>query len=279
MVKSENNPQGSSAVLEDIYETFLCSFSREGINWLLRLFETSGYQEMANFHKGVLQMSQQELQMRVLNPYWESNLPFVNTYLWKQQNGEISKISRLCGIGDGRDWPLWIIHRTMYSLGYDYIVEQPFLDYFFNEPSTHSKEVNRYLGFHRRIQEYANDDYFSYLAGELNVFGPRLIEHPRLDDIREFLDYIIENIDKEPQLQYLYLVQYVLLSHDLSYPPERTWPACSSILAREIGGFPEYLGFLVAIRMYGEKAKKALRRHQLVERYGGFALLEALAEL
>jgi hypothetical protein len=82
------------------------------------------------------------------------------------------------------------------------------------------------------------------------------------------------NINKDKRLEWLTLSSFTMLVYDLSYPEEKTWPVYQEIINRDYKSIFDYVGWLLGIRMYGDKARRELERMEIM---GGYELLNALA--
>lgn len=208
----------------------------------------------------------------------EDKVAYLNVFLWRQKYGDIGRKHRIKYDFYSLTYDIQLIHRFMIANGYEGIEHMRLNTKNIDIISTYDTEIEHYLDAFRAtdgFQEasgYAYDDDFTSLATYLTIIGPIIHQHPRLAEIRAFVDYLLDHWQEDSRLAWLSPGLFTMMVADLHYDPARTWPLYQ-LLCPQIGLF-DYPALLLGIRMYGDVARATLQ-HQDIP--GGYALLEALS--
>jgi hypothetical protein len=206
-----------------IFNLFLCFLTEKGVNILLRhcLREPNGT-ELAKRINQLLRADERELRELIARGGDEEDIvAYLNVFLWKQKIGKIEKHLRI-KYDFEEPSNAWLVHRQMVANGYEGIASIEYRVGGNGGVTTYEQEIEKYLGFHKQDPtSYVDDDYFSWLATNLNVIGPKIKSFQRLPEVIEFVEYVLLNINKDKRLEWLTLSSFTMLVYDLSYPEEK----------------------------------------------------------
>ena len=259
--------------LRTIFQRFLGFLSPQGVEILLdysrQIPECQNFVDLAT---SLLTCSVNELERLIYMPGdEEDHVMFLNVFLWQQKQGRINSQQRIHY--DFQEWDnQLIIHREMVANGYEYIDQISFVDFEGNS-TNYAIEIDKCLKLYQ-FPEYDDDDYFSYLTSILNVIGPRINNHPRLNEIKKFVTYILDHLHIDPRLKWLQPAPFSILIYDLDCNPEITWSAYCQLVRTGCRSIYDVVAALLGFRMYGSKVQQVWTPFNI---FGGIQLIELLA--
>lgn len=199
----------------------------------------------------------------------EDKVKYLNVFLWGQGQGRIARALEVYYTFD-ESYYNWLIHRQMVANDYDWssltgtVVAQG------DSNETYLAQVEAQL---TAFESFGGLEDESHLLLLLNVIGPRIKSYSGLPGVERFTRHLIKRPVEE--MRWLSLPAFVLLVHDLSWPVAESWALFQHLVRlehnRTIFSYP---GWILSLRMFGERTKDELQR---IEVPGGYDLLEALA--
>jgi hypothetical protein len=201
----------------------------------------------------------------------EDKVKYLNVLLWRQSLGQIPSSLRVQYTFE-EPYYNWLIHRAMVANGYEWtnlagkVVAQG------DATQPYAQQIETHLNNFETSEDLEGA---SHLALLLNVIGPKLASYTDRSRVVYFTQRLIER-QHDHLIEWLSLPAFILLAHDLSFPPGESWPLVQRLVRlehnRTIFNYP---GWIVAIRSFGQAAKDELKQ---IDVPGGYDLLEMISE-
>lgn len=267
-------------ILEAILYNYLNLLSDEGIQLIKKELKTEvNSKNFIDFINKYFRLDSSELQEEInlgKNDI-EDMIFFLYIFLWKQENNKFKKELRAKIPKYYKKDDLWRVHRYMVSNGYENIskCEYEIID---GTITNYQNEIEKYIDIYKINTKQKNDtewiDNFYWLAHNLNVIGPKIQSSKFYTGTKNFIEYILQNFEKDERVRYMYLSSFTMLIYDTKYSVQKTWPVYKYLLNNWGIGIHDYDGAILGIRIYGDLAREELEKIKIP---GGFRLLNALA--
>lgn len=261
-----------------IFQDYLYFLSKGNIDHLLRICRESGDEKYASLIMKLLCSDGDDLiRMMGIPGDRELIVLYADVFLWRQKNGSIQngdinhKLMLACKCLKRHH--RWLLDRYMVANGYEGIDVIPI------EASegivTYADEISQYLDLQKMNYPISEDD-FSYFITNLNVIGPIIKYHKRIDEILNYYNHISRNYKYDPRVKWIDPACYAMLTCDLDNNSDENWPAYQFLT---IEGHKEFIGFVDAflgIKLFGDKYTALLKATDK-KIFGGYDFISKLA--
>lgn len=253
-------PMAEPNALKYLFSEHIYFLSQKAVGHLLDHCDICGFYKIRKWMTDILSMKGSELLLRINREGdEEDDVPLINVFLWKQREGLIEKRLRLHYTFD-EQFRAWLPHRYMVANGYPDIERLPVE--IGGKVTTYERAVNDLLDLFEQTWEARDYNDADLLAVCLNVIGPKIGQHPRLEAIRSFAEFLMTHYCSDEKLTWLPASYFTMLVYDLKIDIERSWPAYCFLLNTEQNR--EWLenipAWLLGLRMYGERAAKEIEQ-------------------